>query len=118
MRRKISISFDGKTYYVTPNFAVVERIEQRFDFMSFLRSIQTYKAKTKDIAWVLYSAITESGYDEKYSDIGECVLSDLEGASGAAAEIVVEALGAGPEKRSKKKSAETSSTQESESTTE
>jgi hypothetical protein len=119
MKRKFDIAFSGETYEVSSNFAVVERIEQRFDMMSFLRSIQSYRAKTKDIAWVIYCALVEAGYDDAYSNIGEKVLSDIEGSTAAAADIISAALGAGPEKMPKKKEApETERSPESESTTE
>lgn len=111
MKRKIDIKFGDKEYTVSADFATVERIEGKFDMMGFLRSIQTYRARTKDIAWVLYCAVNEAGYDDKYKDIGEAVLDDLELATTAAAEIVASAFGAGPEKKVKKNaSAEKAST--------
>ena len=103
MRRKMEIVLGGKTYEVSADFATIERIEQRFDIMSFLRSVQLYKPKIRDIAWVLYSAVKEAGHELSYNEIGDMVLDDMEGASYYAAQIVSDALGAKPEKVSKKK---------------
>lgn len=120
MRRVIEITVGGKDYKVKADFATIERIEDRFDLMTFLRAIQAYKTRTKDVAWVLYCALSAAGYDVKYQDIGDVVLNDFEGCATAAAEIAAEAFGAGPEKQSKKKSKGTAAadTPESESTTE
>lgn len=104
--RKLDITFSGNEYTVSPEFKVIERIEQKFDLMSFLRSIQMARAKTRDIAWVLYCALNEAGYKDAYSDIGQAVLDDLESTTVAAAELVSVALGAGPESQPKKKSTE------------
>lgn len=101
--RKIEVKFNDTEYTVAPNFAVIERIEQRFDLMSFLRSIQMAKTRTRDVAWVLFCALAESGYKDTYSDIGQLVLDDLETTTVAAAEIVSSALGAGPEEAEAKK---------------
>ena len=106
MKRKIDIEFAGKKYTVSPTFAVIEKIEQKFDLMSFLRSVQGYRARVKDVAWILYCAITESGEEVQYPEIGELSLSDFDGATVAATEIVTEAVSAGPEKKSKKKAEE------------
>ncbi len=103
MRRKIDIEFADKKYTVAPTFAVIEKIEQKFDLMSYLRSVQAYRVRVKDVAWILYCAITESGDDIQYPYIGDLVLSDFDGATVAATDIVTEAISAGPEKKSKKK---------------
>lgn len=104
MRRKMEIVLGGKTYEVRADFATVERIEQRFDLMSFLRSVQTYKTKVKDVAWILYCAINEAGNSVPYNEVGTLVIDEMGSASVYATEIVSEALSARPEKISKKKS--------------
>lgn len=104
MKRTIDIKLGESEYTVKADFATIERIEERFDMMTFLRSMQSYKTKTRDVAWVLYCAIINAGYELKYADIGQSVLDDFENATTGAAEIVASALGAGPEKKSKKKS--------------
>lgn len=101
--RKIEVKFNDTEYTVAPSFAVIERIEQRFDLMSFLRSIQMAKTRTRDVAWVLFCALAEAGYKESYADIGQMVLDDLETTTVAAAELVSSALGAGPEEAPAKK---------------
>ena len=119
MKRKIDISFGGKEYTVKADFATIDRIEQKFDMMSFLRSMQQYKARARDIAWVLYCALIEAGEKVQYNEIGDTVLDDFEACATAATEIVAAALGSGPEKVSKKKSEKvTQDTPESTSSTE
>ncbi|MFA5703785.1 MAG: GTA-gp10 family protein [Advenella sp.] len=107
MKRKLTIEFGGESYEVSPNFDVIERIEQRFDLYSFMRSISTMQSRTRDIAWVIFCALSEAGEDVMYKDIGEIVLQDIGQATNAAAEIVSSAISGGPEKLPKKKSTNT-----------
>jgi hypothetical protein len=115
MKRRFEITFGGRSYQVAADFGTVERIEQRFDMMAFLRSVHTYHARYRDIAWVIYCAIVEAGYKETYKEIGELVMEDVEAAAGAATDIIGAALGGGPEKPSKKKVMEPQETKETES---
>lgn len=118
MKRKFEITLSGETFEVSSTFAVVERIEQRFDMMSFLRSIQSYRAKMSHIAWVIFCATVEAGYDKTYTDIGELVQNDFQGGVSSASSVVENALNTGPEKMPKKKEAqETEESLGSESTT-
>ena len=107
MKRKMTITFGGNDYSVVPSFAVIEQIEQRFDLITYLRSVQGMKTRIKDVAWVLFCALAESGEDVTYNDVGEMVLSDIQGATLAASQVVTEAIGTGPAKQSKKKAQET-----------
>ena len=70
--------------------------------MSFLRSVQTYKTKVKDVAWILYCAINEAGNSVPYNEVGTLVIDEMGSASVYATEFVSEALSARPEKISKK----------------
>lgn len=108
MKRKLTITFGGEEYEVSPVFSVIERIEQRFDLYTFMRSVSTMQSKTRDVAWVIFCALSDAGEDFTYNDVGELVLSDLGNATNMAAEIVAAAIDGGPEKTPKKKSGEKS----------
>jgi hypothetical protein len=101
MRRSVDIAFNGKTYTVKPTFSTIERIEQRFDMLSFLRSVQMYRSKVKDVAWILYVVLSESGESLTYEEVGEVVLDDIAEATAAAGEVIAAAVSAGPEKMPK-----------------
>lgn len=104
MKRTIQIEFGGTEYTVRPDFAVIERVEQRFDLYTFMRSVSSMHSKARDVAWVLYCALAEAGEDVTYRDIGDQVLTNIGEATNAAAEIVAGAIDGGPEKTPKKKS--------------
>ena len=98
MRRRIGVTFNGREYQVSPSFAVIERIEQRFDLYSFMQSVAARSGRTRDIAWVLYCSLAEAGEDIAYADVGEIVLDDIGAAMAAAVDIVSAAISGGPEK--------------------
>lgn len=103
MKRKVTIELGGRSYAVTPDFEVIGHIEDRFDLMSFINSFRMQKMKTKDVAWVLFCALSNIGEDLSYNDVGNIVLDDITQAQLAAIEIVTAAVNSGPEKPSKKK---------------
>lgn len=100
------ITVGGKEYTVRPDFATIEKIEQRFDIMTFMSTIMSQRPKLSQIAWVLYSAIVVYGHEVKYEDIGNAVIEDVEGCSVTAAELLSEMVSASPEKTGKKKAEE------------
>lgn len=100
MTRTVEITIDGTEYTVACDFAVVERIEQRFDLMSFLREIQAYRTKIKNVAWVLHAGLLSADAKLTYNEVGEWARLNLEEATAAASKIVTAILNAGPEKQS------------------
>ena len=103
MARKIDITIGGTAYQVAANFAVIERIEDRMDLFTFMRSAAANSPKMKDIAWVLYCALSEADHAIGYTDVGDMVLQHFGDAFGAATQIAAEAVAGAPEKPSKKK---------------
>jgi hypothetical protein len=99
MKRTCLIDFDGKSVEVRVNFDFIDRVEERFDLMSFVNSVRANKPRIKDIAWVIYSALRASGINKEYSEVGQIVMDDFTNAAAAAGEIVLAALASGPEKK-------------------
>lgn len=88
---------------MSPNFSVLERIEQRFTVLDFLDEVRKSNTKLSNVAWVLFCAISESGEKLVYSDFGEVVMEHRTDAILAATDIAIAMMTAGPEKESKKK---------------
>lgn len=106
MRQHIDIVLSDKDYSITPNFDMLERVEQRFSLLEFLGSVQSGKTKFSMVAWVLYCAFNANGYKIGYPEVGDIVMEDLPKATVEATSIITEMLGSGPEKPIKKKNQE------------
>lgn len=99
MTREVEITLAGKTHNVSVTFEVVERIEQRVEIMDFLRDVQQYRARRKDIAWVLYAALSPFKYT--YPTVGEMTIDYPEDAVVAATEIIGQIIKPAPEVKKK-----------------
>jgi hypothetical protein len=98
---QLTVKFAGESFEVRPAFAVIEKIEQRFTLLDFLRSVNNQKYS--NVAWVLFCTFAGNGIKKTYEECGEYVIANLLDATLAATEIVSAAIGVGPEKESKKK---------------
>jgi hypothetical protein len=101
--RTVVIEFDGAEYTVPATFGTIERIEERINLFSFMRDASTNKPRIRDIAWVIFCALSQAGEKVSYADIGDKVLADFPTSYAAATLIAAEAVNGGPEKPSKKK---------------
>lgn len=96
----IEVNLLGKVVEVKPDFAFVDRVEQRFDLLSFVRSMETGKPRMGDVAWILTCALRCGGVDDvDYIKVGNEVLSNQVDCFRIAGELVRSVLSAGPEKK-------------------
>lgn len=106
IRQEIRFSMLGEEYSVRPDFDTIDRIEQRVGIIHLLNQFEAGDVKIRDLAWVLHSAIEAAGYrGVSYADVGEAVTSDMgiDSAAKTVSEILVAAVGAGPEGKPAKK---------------
>lgn len=100
--RTVNIDYNGTETEVKTDFSVIERVEQRFTFIDFLREVSSGNPKITSIAWVLYCALLSTGEQVQYSEIGQYAVDNFAEASMGATKIADACLTGAPEKSTKK----------------
>jgi len=100
IRQPVKISVAGREYKVTPNFAFIDKVEERFDLVSFATRLEAGEFRISDIVHVLHSALVENGHDVDRNRLGDLILEnqDFDKAAQSCADLVGAVFGAGPEK--------------------
>ena len=99
----VIVKLNGKEYECKPNFAFIERVEERFTLLEFLHATTKANIKISQVAWVIYSALRANDYEVEYSKVGEEVVKELAEANISAIELVSGSLQGGPKQEIKKK---------------
>jgi hypothetical protein len=101
IRQPVEIKLGERSWRCVVDFAAIDHIEERFTLWSFVRQMDDIRMR--DVAWLLYSVVSQKETAITYAEFGNLVLGNWDAAKAAATAVCESVLLAQADKPSKKK---------------